>query len=607
VVTAERPPLRPPEFVLGNALGEGGTALVHLATQTSLAREVAVKSLKPEVFGLDAGQRLVDEAMITGALEHPGIVPVYALGHDAEGRPFMVMKRVEGVSWAQMIASADHPHWATLGLGPDGGHTAGDGPPETDRLEWHLRVLAQVASAVHFAHKRGVIHRDLKPDNVMIGTFGEVYVLDWGLAVRLDDRGAPPAGDDALVVGTPGYMPPEMVSGELPAQGVHTDVYLLGAMLHEVLTGEPPHLGSPSEALLSALRSEARTYGPGVPRELAEIARRAMSRDPLERHASALVFRHRLERYLRHRGELLLTEAAVLRLEELERTLDAVAEGSAPAVDDRVIQRLFAECQFGFRHVLRTAGHHPAASRGLQRCLERMAAHELGQGRTDRASSLLAEVDHPPVELGQRVAEAHRLEQQRALELGTLRRAALDRDLRAGSKARSLTAVACGLVFVVVAAWFRLFSGLPTGAEREVAVGAGLLLVMLVFGALGHRHLFTNRASRRLGVALAAALGFVLLQRVLGLITRPAATTLLAHDLLLVAASSAIAAIVFDRRLAPVPVWFIAAAFALGAWPQASLLIMPCAVMGGAGLLALGWLMPPVADGPAGHPAHRDS
>src|SRR5262249_2783401 len=155
---------------------------------------------------------LLTEAVITGSLEHPSIVPVHALGCDDAGRPVLVMKRIEGVCWRGMARDEHPPGWAAIDAAGGGRRTA------------HVANLMAVCNAMHFAHRRGVVHRDLKPGNVMIGSYGEVYVVDWGIAARIEAGPSPVA-----LVGTPAYMAPEMVWGEAHRVDARTDVYLLGA------------------------------------------------------------------------------------------------------------------------------------------------------------------------------------------------------------------------------------------------------------------------------------------------------------------------------------------------------------------------------------------
>jgi serine/threonine-protein kinase len=164
--------------------------VVELAEQRSLGRLVAIKQPHPGPMDADAVAALVSEGITTGRLEHPNIVPVHALGRGSDGRAVLVMKRIEGVPLADLVHRADHPRWAR----------------ETrDRLTLFVETAIEVLHALAFAHARGVVHRDVKPENVMLGDYGEVYLLDWGIAAPL---GQPADG----IAGTPSYMAPEMLT-----------------------------------------------------------------------------------------------------------------------------------------------------------------------------------------------------------------------------------------------------------------------------------------------------------------------------------------------------------------------------------------------------------
>ena len=242
-------------------VGEGGMGTVWEARQRSLERDVAVKGIKRELDGPIGRAQLLREARVTGALEHPNIIPVHALvrgttsaGAAQDGAPLMVMKRVEGTAWSDRMD-------ATRG--------------QPDFLEQQLRILMQVCHAVHFAHTRGVLHRDLKPENVMLGGFGEVYVLDWGIALALHDQtgipGLPLARDARGVIGTIQYMAPEMVAGGPEAATFKSDIYGLGATLYRMLTGFPPRNLQPEL----------------LPPQARELVMRCLSKDPAQRPESA--------------------------------------------------------------------------------------------------------------------------------------------------------------------------------------------------------------------------------------------------------------------------------------------------------------------------------
>ncbi|HVK87488.1 MAG TPA: serine/threonine-protein kinase, partial [Kofleriaceae bacterium] len=204
--------------------------LVRSAIQTSLGRTVAVKTLKPAMRDAGAQLDLLREAWITGAVEHPNVVPVHALELAPDAGPSIVMKRIDGVAWSRLIADAGE---VTRRFGA------------TDLLAWNLGILEHVLNAVRFAHRLGILHRDLKPANVMIGDFGEVYLLDWGIAVSLRDDGTgrfPLAANARDLAGTPAYMAPEMLGrDDGPPLSERTDVYLAGSILYEIVTGAPPH------------------------------------------------------------------------------------------------------------------------------------------------------------------------------------------------------------------------------------------------------------------------------------------------------------------------------------------------------------------------------
>ncbi|MGZ5967966.1 MAG: serine/threonine-protein kinase, partial [Polyangiales bacterium] len=337
-IAAWRALAAPPEsgarsLTFEKTIGEGGMGVVHLAEQMTLGRKVAVKTLRDSADP-DAVLKLLREAWITGALEHPNVVPVYDVSVDDKGGPLIVLKRIEGLAWADLMhdyAAIEERFGAT------------------DPLEWNLRTLGQVCNAIHFAHARGVLHRDLKPGNVMIGGFGEVYVLDWGIAVALHDDGTgrfPLARDANDTAGTPVYMAPEMLGGEGARLSERTDVYLIGAILHEIVSGKPPHDGAEMENIVASIVVSEPKLPPDTDEDLARIVTRAMSREPEDRYQSAEDVRLAIEAYLRHRGSMRLARGAT---DSLEKLRDAIR---LQEVQRRVLYNLLGECRFGYRAAL---------------------------------------------------------------------------------------------------------------------------------------------------------------------------------------------------------------------------------------------------------------
>lgn len=283
--------------------GRGGMGEIWLAEDEHIGRQVAFKCIRGDKE--QALERFFAEAQVTGQLEHPGIVPVHELGQDQDGKPFYVMRMIHGRTLKDVIAEC---------------HAANKRGEADEELRW-LRLLGIVISlcrTISFAHSRGVIHRDLKPDNVMVGQYGEAFVLDWGLCklsghpdpratestlpVRLSGGHGSTATQDGEVVGSPLYMSPEMADGRIAEEDVRTDVYLLGATLYEVLTNRPPRGGSTQQEIVELARTSPpvppRKINPRVSPALEAICLKAMSYRSDDRYETAQEVADEIERYL---------------------------------------------------------------------------------------------------------------------------------------------------------------------------------------------------------------------------------------------------------------------------------------------------------------------
>ncbi|QDV38710.1 serine/threonine-protein kinase [Tautonia plasticadhaerens] len=283
---------------------QGGIGSVSVALDSELNRQVALKQIQePYADHPESRSRFVLEAEITGGLEHPGIVPVYSLGHDPNGRPFYAMRFVEGDSLKHAIArfhaNADR-------------HDPGRRILEFRQL---LRRFLDICQAIAYAHSRGVLHRDMKPGNVMVGRFGETLVVDWGLAKVV---GTPEGSDEATLrppssvgvgqtvagkaVGTPSYMSPEQADGRLDLLGPASDVYSLGATLYALLTGRPPVEDLDTPSILERVRRgdfpPPRLVNPDVPPALDALCLKAMALTPTDRYPSPLALAADLEAWL---------------------------------------------------------------------------------------------------------------------------------------------------------------------------------------------------------------------------------------------------------------------------------------------------------------------
>jgi tRNA A-37 threonylcarbamoyl transferase component Bud32 len=298
----DAPPVPPdtPRYRFDAFLARGGMAEVWRGRDTVLAREVALKVMREPVFGdVLARVRFEDEVRHVSRLEHPSIVPVYDLGELPDGRPFFVMKLIHGQTLAELLAAR-----AT---------------PAEDLSRW-VEVFEQVCAAVAFAHARGLIHRDLKPSNVMLSEFGEVLVMDWGIAKVLAARPRPAQGPPPPVLvspsaggaetgppvpetltgqarGTPAFMAPEQARGEASRVGKASDVFGLGGILCVTLTGQPPYTRAPQALAGDVTDALARLDGCGADAELIELAKACLAPAPEGRPADAAEVAGRVRRY----------------------------------------------------------------------------------------------------------------------------------------------------------------------------------------------------------------------------------------------------------------------------------------------------------------------
>jgi PAS domain S-box-containing protein len=328
-----------PRYTISRLHAEGGIGRIWLARDSQLHREVALKTLRPELLSYArVCSRFLQEAQITGQLEHPGIVPVYEIVRQPNlGQVSYAMRFVRGQTLLR--ASIDYHERRKSGTADPLG------------LVTLLSAFVAVCHTVAYAHSRGVVHRDLKGENILLGDFGEVIVLDWGVAKLLgetaDATGSEPithllntAADrtiDGDVVGTPAYMAPEQAAGRGDLTDHRTDIYGLGAILYELLTGAPPFAGTNTiEVLDKVIRgapAAPSALWPEVPVTLEAICQRALSKEPSLRHASAIALAQEVQTWQevqrRQAEEALRTQGEIL-----QSILDTMGEGLIVADQD---------------------------------------------------------------------------------------------------------------------------------------------------------------------------------------------------------------------------------------------------------------------------------
>ncbi|MHC4886278.1 MAG: bifunctional serine/threonine-protein kinase/formylglycine-generating enzyme family protein [Planctomycetota bacterium] len=362
-------------------LGEGGMGVVYKARQTSIDRSIALKMIKGEAASnRENHTKFLAEASVTGLLEHPNIVPIYDLGDDGAGSLFYSMKHVKGQPWSDIIKEKS--------------------------LAENLAILDDTANAMAFAHDHGIIHRDLKPENVMLGGYGEVLVMDWGLAAAWrKDAKADTLPVKAPICGTPAYMSPEMAFGDGRLIGPVSDVYLLGAILFEILTGAPPHTG---KTVMDCLRScgtnsirETEVKG-----ELMDIALHAMKTDPGQRYQNVGELQKAIKTYQEHYDSIQLAQRA---------------SKDASEAREKDEYKLFAKSAFGFQEALNLWEGNEDARNGFNQVSLQYADCALQKGDLDLAESQLVEGLTPHEELREKIQRERRIRESSARRMKILK------------------------------------------------------------------------------------------------------------------------------------------------------------------------------------------
>jgi serine/threonine protein kinase len=346
-------------YMARSTLGEGGMGVVRLYDDLQVGRAIAMKEMRGEYRSHpEAVGRFLREARIQGQLEHPAVVPVYDIGVNADDSVFFTMKRVLGTTLHDVI-------WLLR-----------DDPDRYSKRRL-LTAFGSVCLAVDLAHRRGVLHRDLKPANIMLGDFGEVYVLDWGLArvsgsdtkdtvepVRITDLGIQETQAGA-VLGTPGYMSPEQIHGKHAELGPASDIYSLGAILFEILALEPLHTGKDATALCASTlagvdaRLSWRAPNAEIAPELEAIVLRATKLEPKERYQSAREIYEAIEAHLDGERDLeLRRQMSAEHAERAARAAEKAADGTETG--------LYVERREALRQIGRALALDPDNSRAME-------------------------------------------------------------------------------------------------------------------------------------------------------------------------------------------------------------------------------------------------
>jgi WD40 repeat protein/serine/threonine protein kinase len=402
-----------PDYELLEIIGEGGMGVVYAAHQSSIARTVAVKMLKPSPKIRDEQRdKFISEAVVTGELDHPNIVPIYDLGANDEGALFYSMKRVRGTPWDKVL--------------------------NQKQIEENLSILLRVADAVAFAHAGGVIHRDLKPENVMLGDFGEVLVMDWGLArITSSFANISSVYQADNLGGTPAYMAPEMARGPVEKINMTSDIYLLGAILYEIVGGRPPHSGRDvMQCLMSA--SQNRIDPIRYDGELKNIALKAMATEQKDRYQTVKEFQEAIRTYQSHSESLVLTAHANQNLQRARESNDYA---------------LYARALYGCQESLTLWSENHRARTLLAETQRDYARCAFDKGDLDLAASLLD------------TSHADQQELLSQIDVARAERDARQRRLRRAKQA--VAAMIAAVIAVVTVAYFSVRSQRNRAVEAE--------------------------------------------------------------------------------------------------------------------------------------------
>ena len=389
------------DYRLVRKLGQGGMGDVYVARQGSLNRLLALKLIKPidgerraqlqrigklESVEEERRQQFLSEAIVTGDLDHPNIVPIHDVAVTSENELFYSMKRVVGTPWSKVIK-------------------------ENSREE-NLEILMKACDAIGFAHERGVVHRDIKPENIMLGDFGVVMVMDWGLALPTSSYDK----HDSIFAtsglgGTPAFMAPEMVTGPLDKIGPASDIYLLGATLFMIVTGSAPHKAKTvTECLKSVRRNTIRKVSAAQQGELLNIAMRAMATKPEDRYPDVASFQNDIRAYREHAESISLTVRATEDLEQGQ------TEASYSAL---------SRAAFRYEEALKSWDANERARQGLEKTKLVHAKIAYDKGDYEFGLSLLEKGKAEHLDQINELEAAIRLRDSHAARVAVLRKAAL--------------------------------------------------------------------------------------------------------------------------------------------------------------------------------------
>ncbi len=465
----------------GRILGEGGMGRVISGIQASTGREVAIKEVRPERGTKFIVRRLLQEAWITGLLEHPNIIPIYTIEKNADNQPMILMKRVSGETWQSYI---EHPE------------NIPNAKTDLERLQWHLGIFEDVCSAVHYAHDKGIIHRDIKPENVMLGNYDEVYLLDWGIALAIDDRyqsWIPTTDTSKGIAGTPTYIAPEMISGA--PLSIQSDIYLLGATLYEMTEGKPPHAGVSIDQLADHCATFVPTFT-HTPTRLQQIIKRAMAIDPSDRHNGVEELQQDIQVLLRSLDMQKIIDSVHTEMEGFEEKMKQERPSRT------LLYEHFVAVRFGLKQVNNAFLSERDFGR-YEKMLRALCEWELRANRPETAALLVYEFREFPTDLGTQIEAQKEIAKT---EAERLRQMDIEQSDTIGIRTRAFVIILTILGWAAFPVW-SLVTGIDYNYGHLFMQSTGMLSWMLLIGVWAKDSLSSTDVNRRtFGMLLAEPL-----------------------------------------------------------------------------------------------------
>ena len=493
------------EIIIDKVLGEGGMGVVYLGHQSYPNREVAIKRLKTHNRYLK--KALYREAMITGSLSHPTIIPIYMLNLEEGASPEVVMKRIEGHTILDMIDDQDSFN---------------------DRRKI-LNAMQQVCNGLEYAHSKGIIHRDIKPENIMLGEFGEVYILDWGVAAQKEETFDFPN----VMVGTPAYMAPEMLHGDTQRVDERTDVYLLGATLHHILTGKVRHTAETMEQITQQiLESAPYQYDKHVPLLLARLANQACHLDPEKRIQSPAIFRRKLQEFFDYSQAFSISDAAQKELNTLKQLLN---QNEWTDNEKGSIKQHYNRSRFGFEQALDMWPEFRDAKKFLKETKLAMVSFYLSHNNLDAAKPLIEELDEIPYNLRSIVERLEAEQNQQKNEVEQYRR--IQKKKESSNLFRVYFAI--GILSVCFIMMFFLFQVDDIDAnnlhpETLFLQSVTLSLPLIPLMVFGRSRFLVSPNARRAAIAIVGVVLTIVLHRWVAMEYQELPTSIIVTDLFIV-------------------------------------------------------------------------